>query len=641
MACVALVGAAIFAIHKFPYVLMRLEPRPKGMHYCLFSVKGDTGYTIDLATYARQIRCVHDAGATLFRPDPYHCENAGKTFPDGNLVYALCTAPMALTDNVELAFAASSFFGILACTLLLWHAARLQCRPGTSGAAMWAAFLLSMAILFLCGGWPLDVLGKLQVAFGRVPLPRDLGYVGRFPHIEFSLLILVAWWTALVKVSVDGKATSAALLGLALAAAQFSYFYFWTACAMATFFALVVFSRPKNPLRVCLVAAGVYLPLALPMLLRTFAFERSMLGRDYLVRAGTELGRQPTRISLWYIAVALLLFGIDIAHTKLVEKTQGFFAAATAAIKKSSLQLSMLAAYAVCMNMQLILGKTLQPYHWTSAFYLPMIGILVFPYLVRVYEAAEAAFSTRLARGLVAATFAALALVVAASIGSQIRFAQAWSRFFALSGDEQAIVNFIRSERLAGPLWSNNTNMNLVVGANTPVPLLFGAGICAYNTDRECMERLVYGFWRMGYSADQVLAELRKGQRWVDCLRDLRQGKGDPFFLDASCAMDNYAILNLLGHRTYLSSDRDGPAYEVSADLASKVRSLHGVFSREGRAPFRVDYLLYDKRILPAGLHPGGRGQDKILLENNTFLLTRAISFEKAAASDGAGAGGR
>ena len=93
MACAALVAAAIFAIHKLPYLLMRLQPRPQGSHYCRFTVKGDLGYTIDLATYARQIRYAHDAGAGVFRPDPYQCENAGKTFPDGNLIYALCAAP--------------------------------------------------------------------------------------------------------------------------------------------------------------------------------------------------------------------------------------------------------------------------------------------------------------------------------------------------------------------------------------------------------------------------------------------------------------------------------------------------------------------------------------------------------------------
>ena len=165
---------------------------------------------------------------------------------------------------MELAFNASSLLGIVACTLLLWRAAKLQSPAGTSSAAFWSAFLLSAAIVWFCGGWPLDVFEKLQIVAGRVPLPRDFHYVGRFPHIEFTLLVLVAWWTALVKVATDGKATSAALLGLTLAAAQYSYFYYWTACGVATFFALVVFSRPKNALRVYLVAGVVYIALAPP-----------------------------------------------------------------------------------------------------------------------------------------------------------------------------------------------------------------------------------------------------------------------------------------------------------------------------------------------------------------------------------------
>ncbi len=619
---VLLTALMLFAIHKGPYLLMYVQQARTGGHFCMLTSKGDTGYTYDLVAAAKQIRFVHDAGFTLFRPDPYHCENSGKTFPEGNLVYALCALPMLFTDNIETAFIIDAAVSILLSTWLLCYAAGLWSQRPVSRAAFLSAFLLSVVMVWLCGGWPMDIVHKLEVVLGRTSMPRDLGYVGRFPHVEFTVLILSAWYAALLKVMTDGKASSAMLLGLALAATQYSYFYYWTACAAATFFALVVFARPQNMLRTYFITTAVYAVLSLPMLLRFFAFQHSAFGEEYGARIGVELGRQPSHVASAFLLVAFVFFLIDFWSCRLIDRQRGFVPTVLAAVKKSSLQLSVLMSYALWTNIQVLAGKTSQRYHWEVAFYGVMVGILIFPYLLRVDEILERAFSQWLSRALHVAATTAAVVVVLLAIGSQLRYAQAWTPYFTNSGDEQAVIDFIRADHLRGPLWCNNTNLNLDIGAHTSLPVLFGTSFCAFSSDRECLERLVYGFHRMGYSADQIMAELRKGERWLDYLKALRErGNVAPYFLDGSRDLDNYGILTLLGHRRYLQNRQGKECYVVPEGMAATVADLCRRFSKPGPAPFRVATLLYDKRILPAGVRPGKMGNHKILLENDTFVL--------------------
>ena len=143
-----------------------------------------------------------------------------------------------------------------------------------------------------------------------------------------------------------------------------------------------------------------------------------------------------------------------------------------------------------------------------------------------------------------------------------------------------------------------------------------------------------FRFLAHGLLGDQVVVELRKAEQWADYLQLLRQGKGEPYFLDASCAVDNYGVLNQLGLFAYVVSDPRGEGYRVTEGLANAVRGAHAAFSQGRRPAFRVAYLLYDKRILPANVRAKAGRNDEILLENKTFLLARAAAAEPAASAD-------
>jgi hypothetical protein len=627
-AVILLLGSAIFFVHKLPYLLIYVQECGRhGRHFCMATAKGDQGYTFDLANFAKQIRSVHDNGVALFRPDPYHYENAGKTFPEGMLVYTLCSLPMLFTDRVEASFLLAPLFSIMLCTLLLYCAAGLWGRRDLSGAGHFSMFLLSLSLVWLCGGWPAQVTNLARNALGRVSLPRDLDYVGRFPHVEFTLLVLVAWYAALLKVMDDGKTLSALLLGLALAAAQYSYFYYWTACATTTFFALVVLARPKNALRIYAVTSAVYLLLSMPMLLRFHAFQQSDFGREYALRIGAETGLRQFVVSRAGAAIALALFLIDLWHVTVFVGKRPFSRVLLATVKASAIQLSVFAAYTVCTNVHLLVGKTVEPYHWDATFYTPMLGILSFPYLACLGELSKHFLSHRLNKWLPPVLTAGAILIAVLAVGNQIRFAKAWAPYFTTTDNEQAILDYVRATGLRGVLWSNNTNVNLLVGANTRLSLLLGNAFSAYNTDQECLERLVYGFYRMGYGPHRTLAELRKGQLWIEYLNAVRAGRGKSYFLDSNGSLDNYGILIVVGHRKYLNehgnAEQGHVAYTVPESMAESIQQMYQTFSQAGTPPFRLDYLLYDRRILPPGDRSWANGGE-VLLENPSFVLTRA-----------------
>jgi hypothetical protein len=589
--------------------------------FSLFTLKGDQGYSFDLAAYSAQIRANVLDGYALLQRDPFTYENPDKFFPSGNLIYALASLPLLVARNPNIPFLVCPLFSIL---LSLWFLKKIiGSKPeplSTSGQNI--IFALAACVLLLSNMPDILNLNNLRsIIEGKLFLPRNLGYIGRFPNIEFSIFLLLGWFYALTRFLNRGGLFDRLALGVSLAILQYCYFYWWTSAILFTGLAVLLTGRKK----VCILADlcfvyGTYLVLALPFWIAFAHFNATAFGAEYGVRVGKEFGRYRESIrQIAAISGLLFVFDATICHRE--QKFTGRIEDMVRILRASSLQLILAATTFFFLNIQLLLGYTVQPYHWFETFYYPILIVVVAVSLRKFFTLVEQRESRYLSVTLKTIAFALVIVgIIAAGVNNYV-FGKRWAPYLMFTKSERQLADFVaRKLPSRSVIMSNNFNVMAILNATTSCKSFVPNGFLAYCSNEELLRRAAAGFAAMGYSKQQFKAELMKGTNWPAYLAAVKRLAYNDPLPSASTIPENYNSLVYIWHDTYYYRPSDEFMYPASLDHA-----IDSIWNQESASPqaYRLDYFVLYKKYLPPDFGGGGPLKD-VLFENDAFVLWKA-----------------
>jgi hypothetical protein len=602
----------IFLIHISAYISASHFQKEYGFQngaFSLTTMKGDQGITVDVTTYTAQIRDSWENGFSLFQKDPFIKENAGKTFPNGNLIYAAASVFYLFSSNPAIVYFISIFFSFLIAAFLLYRIVFLLYGNSRTTAIV---FMISFCALYLTAFDSIFSLNNLFVNLkGDGGLIRNLGYIGRFPHIEFSLVFLIFWFYCWIKCFKNPTITNWLLLGFSLSILQYSYFYFWTGACFFTGMHLIFSSiRDRSLFRKIFWIFGSYIILTLPFWIKFLHFNHSDFAKEFTIRCRQIYTHKPQLFSnIFFFSAAV--FCIDFLTCYLKERKFNFNLLIDT-FRESKLQLCLFLTVYILLNIQVLAGFTIQNYHWEVAFFYPVFILLLIPYYPKVSALLSPVFRSRV-RSTLAVSFILLFFTSTALLNN-IRFGKLWASSLYLSQTEKELIDKIKKDVPSNSvLLSNSFSLTGIINANATVYTYFPYSFVSYCSNAELTYRLVSGFKMMGYSTQQIKDEMKKGEKWLNYLSDQTSGKihhtNEP-----EAIPDNYNSLIYVYSATFYNNKSRN--YSFSKALDEQIDSISNLSVAPPRA---VDYIIIYKSILPAGyIKPA---LPNLIFENKDFEL--------------------
>jgi hypothetical protein len=313
-------------------------------------------------------------------------------------------------------------------------------------------------------------------------------------------------------------------------------------------------------------------------------------------------------------ALVIVLLAVDYGYLVLVRREA---VSISKLLQLSSLQLSLFVAYIVVMNIQLVLGWTMQPVHWKVAFYMPVWGALLGVYLSRGSSLVGVMVSPGFLRLVTAGLVAGGIVIGVAGAGTASVFASQWGQAFMVPASEANVLRFIKEECPDAVIASNSLRLNLEIAAKVGNPVLFGNAVLSVCGADELIRRFVLGFRAAGYDRAMIEEQLILGEDWVPAIRAWRQHphlRPDEFF---SKMLENRSSLVLLGDRRF---SLKGGGHRVSPEVVREVEVLCQSSLAESAGSFRLDFVVVDKRIIPS---PEVMPVGKIVYENGDFMVAK------------------
>jgi hypothetical protein len=608
-------GLIIYAIHMTSWLVAYLTQDSASKLYGGFSIltlKGDQGYTLDLLRYAAQIRDNVISGPSLYQRDPFTADHAGERLASGNLIYLLAAIPLWFGLPIQAVFFVCPLVSLLLTVWLFTRTAVLA--NTTSFICRFPEFVVaSVCVLLLTsrGSW-LNLGNAVPILAGGSFLPRNLGYIGRFPHIEFSIFLLALWFFQLSRALRSSKPRDAVFLGVALAVLQYSYFYWWTSAILFTGLSIAAQARDlRTAGKQLALVLGVYLMLTLHFWLEYAEFTRSAFGAEFALRMGKVKTRR------FYLDGPLLVWCAVLTTSDLLYYGVGGEASAArkharAIWRSTAPQLLLAVSMIALLNIQFIVGFTVQPYHWPSTFYYPVLVFVLIEHAGRWFRRVDALRKPRLRQCLRVGAGVLAAIVVVAALITNVTFGRRWAPYLMFTKSEQELINFVDKALPPGAvIMSNNFNLMAILAANTRCMAYVTEAFAAHASAREQLERLHGGLSAMGYELPAMLGELKKSEtsfrEYTTSMRTLAHSTSGA----SATIPDNGIALTYLGHRTYGA----GLDRRVTRELEETLVSIDRGNSRK----WRLDYLVFYKKYLPEGVRLAMPPQR--LFENADFVI--------------------
>jgi hypothetical protein len=591
-------GLCIYLIHmegSWVAQFYQDENDPEFGNFSILTLKGDQGYTVDMAVYASQIKDTYRHNNFLFQKDPFVKENQQEYFPNGNIIYFLAALPLHLGFEIDAVHFISSFFAILLSILLLRMILKQE-YPDEELNNNIGPLLLITGLLFLgiYGKLPNDFLSLLMD--GDI-LPRNLGYNGRFPHIQFSLFLLLFWYYRLVKFLKTFDVLNAVLLGFSIAVLQYSYFYFWTGAIV--FSGLIILMHlgeklkqlfSKEILFPLTAAAGVYIVLTIPFWWNFVAFNCEGFAKEFTARVGMVHGRFLKILITSKISMLIIVGGVIMDYWLSRKNNNGVFSFwqfLAASKKMIAIGLSLF----VLKNLQLILGYTVQAYHWEVAFIYPILMIISFDYIIKIQRhLTSSTTSPRPLKILKSLGLIVFLWTVLGAMTINFIYGQKWAKYFAFTKTEQELLHYIKENMEDKVFMSNNININAVIAANTDNYLFVSNAFITHNNNQEIVERIVWGYKALGYDLDNLKKEILKGEQYLSYLNDVRTSK---IYKNEKLISipDNYTFISYIGHVTYL--DKEEKFYSSKKLMPLVIQTFNDPKSTN---KYDLDFLVIYKR---------------------------------------------
>lgn len=558
---------------------------------CQFNIvtgKGDQGLSIDLIAYSALITDNANKPPNLFQTDPFLYEFKNKSLPTGNFTYLLSAIPLLLGLNITCTFLILPFFSFLLSVFFISRIVALFKKPEKSALfEITMVVLLSGILLLTSFATNFNLPNFFKILHGESFLPRNLDYIGRFPNIQFSISLLLFWvYRLMVFIYKSPSLKNSVYLGISLAVLQYSYFYFWTAAGLFTLMICVLYIQNIKRIIINTFPAFLaYLVLTLPFWIK-LATNTLSTSDEFLVRLGVSKGFHIWYSEIFQLLLVLLVFLLlEFFLTKRQRNNLiGFF---SCFLKNSAFVLSLIFTVLFLRHLQLIIGYNLQSYHWYLVFYYPLLVIVSVVYFTRLADY----FNTKIV--LTLAWFCAFVVIVTASVNN-IYFGKTWSKYLLFTSQEKELLDFTRQNcKENSVVLSNNLCIMGILKAHNNIYSYIPISYFSVASDSEIIERFVYGFKLMGYSENEIIAELKKGEKWFPYyLKDIKANKFEPE-LETAEIPDNFCSLVYLGSRSYLKNGN----YVLTSELENRVK----YFFSEPKisADYKLDYIVIYKKFYP------------------------------------------
>ena len=305
-------------------------------------------------------------------------------------------------------------------------------------------------------------------------------YFSSFEYPKITFLFYVGTLFFIFRAVSRGGRKNILLAGLFFGSLFYTYLYDWAYITVALFIMLAWFALRREwiPVKSCAGIFGIGALVSIPYWFNFLALRRLPHYDDIMFRiGGIEVGRQFRFSSVWKTYARHILLIVALAATSLKRAPPAVIFLA-----------SLLSAYFVVVNAQIVLGFSPQPDHWYRETFLPVMlsfGVL-FMWLWNTYLASH--ISVKIAR---AACFVFLILFFVQAFYGQYRLSRIQADFFGIekkyADAYQWIAKHTTSDSVIGNIYKK-TNHEIILYSPNRVFLPSGFNTTASN--EELWERL-------------------------------------------------------------------------------------------------------------------------------------------------------
>lgn len=590
------IGLIVYGIHMSLYVMPWSYQVADDRNFSLHELTGDH------QLYLVQTTNVAKRGPELFQNDPYLAEHSEDGFPRGNLVYLFGAIFLWIKDDINFLLFAAPFISVPMGVWLLYRSTKLN-----SVQWSWAVFGITVMLAYLASYRTFFYLPENLQIFAKGAEPDaslQANYNFRFPHAQITLVLLFYWFYRLQNFLKNPSVRTSLLLGLSIAILQYSYFYFWTASILFTALSiLITFKQDKEWWKRVGIIAGTYIVLTLPYWVRFLDFNAQPFAEEYKVRLGSEFTKYNPRGYLETL-IAVLLLGFDFIYHKVLERKESTEFSIRKVLMASSPQLILAATIVFWLNVQVIIGYTIQSYHWLFTFYHPILAIVLFTYLMRFRKLLQVLIPRR-GKEIAFGSFVAVILIGLGSLYLIIDYyAEKKAPIVYLTDNEVGVIDYLRENAEEGSVIMSNdyrylhtAQMKSLCRSYLPYSFLSVA------TNQEMLERGITGYRALGYTEAEILHGLEKGNG------DVTEGK--------EVNVERFAVTTLLTWFTYTYKDLNIMDYHYTDEMKAMVKST---IAADLGSKYRLDYLIIRKEDFPTAWQ---RLSKVVLYENDDFLILK------------------
>ncbi|MFC1648303.1 hypothetical protein ACFL1B_02480 [Nanoarchaeota archaeon] len=551
-----------------------------------------TGHTTDepsgdLYYMVKDILSVYEKPG-LFLKDMVTFEYNGEIIPlQGSLPFLFHAFLYLITRNLTLAILLGSAISYMLIIYLLLCIAELFWGKKAGERKLMTSLLVSVFLAF-----PYSILSIVRYfnmhLFDKAYsfTPYISGHIGRFIFANHIIIFLLLWFYTLVR-ALEGKSkTDYILLGITLALIQYTYFYYFTGALLMTGIVLLIrngfsIESVKNGA----VAYGTWALLSLPYLLN-FVIYKDVNNEAMMMAGPLFLSNDyfpDFRILIMFLIMAVVIF-MAIEYCHLRKKGINDY---KVLIKKSSIPIGLLVSTVLLLNIQYVLGYTIQPSHWIVSFALPLFLIIMIVQIPKLIKLFNKSFEQTI-KPVIGACIAVLVLGV---VLSNVASAQHWGENFYLTPEEKELFDWIKkSTDKDDVFYAPEPVLNDIIVMHTGRNQLLGYNVHSRVSVKEVHERLYFA------CENDITCEL------PDLLQEEQLAAHQRYY-------HGYGDSATFGGAMIIPPDKSKkPENPIKAELSALI-------SKGSDMPFRLDYLLYR-----AGYWDGNL--DNVVFSNNAFIVT-------------------
>ena len=334
-------------------------------------------------------------------------------------------------------------------------------------------------------------------AFWNFPLNNPFSF-SRFISPEFNLPILFFSlyfiYQGIKKYSYFYSAISGIFLGLLF----HSYLYFWTfylSGSLALLF-LYVFKKDFKRVKIILLAVMIGAIISIPYFLKQIEFNKFINHNDILLRFGLVRGS----FVEWYHTiegfVALLIL---IIFCK--KRDEGFY-----------FLLAFMFGGIMCLNQQILTGKTIQNHHWYFLTIQPWFVFILSYLLSSVVKKSERQnLLKRLNISLILKVL--IIFLLFSGLIKQTVYAERTYNTYSLTEEEKALFAWLKEKsKTDDVVLSLNRRLDDLIPVYTKNFVFLPNGVLTFASDKEIIERLIIAFKLYGVKEEYLKENLPRDE---------------------------------------------------------------------------------------------------------------------------------